>query len=150
MDAAGLDEAVELLGGSRRAQGENFVLAQGGRAVGVEASATAMRVEEIAGNYYHCNNYLHPDMLRYEAEEPSSNTFTRSAEAQRGCGELRTMSDLHAALSSHANHPRCFCRHDGGKTLACVYFDCTEKRILIGHGPPCRAELEEFTVDWEW
>jgi isopenicillin-N N-acyltransferase-like protein len=150
VDAADIDEAVELLGASRRAQGENFVLAQGGRAVGVEASATAMRVEEIAGNCYHCNNYLHTDMVRFEGEDASSNTFTRSAEAQRVCGELRTMSDLHAALSSHANHPRCFCRHDGGKTLACAFFDCTEKRILIGHGPPCRAELEEFTVDWQW
>jgi hypothetical protein len=150
MDAAGIDEAVETLTGSIRAQGENFVLAHGERIAGVEASATDLRVTEIAANDYHCNNYVHPDMLQYEGSDASSETFIRSAEAQRVCGGLHTVSDLHAALSSHANHPDCFCRHNGGKTLACVYFDCTEKRILIGHGPPCQAEMEEFAVDWEW
>jgi len=150
MDAAGPDEAVRLLAGSTRAQGENFSLARDGRAVGVETSATAMHVAEITANGYHCNNYLHPDMLQYEGQDAGSNTFARSAEARRVCGGLRTVPDVHAALSSHANHPDCFCRHNGGKTLASVFFDCTDKRILIGHGPTCSSVLEKFRVDWEW
>lgn len=151
MDAEGIDEAIETLNSSMRAQGEHFVLAQAGRVVSIEASATDMRVTDIVANDYHCNNYLRPEMLCYEAENPSSNSFTRSAEAQRACGGLHTVPDLRAALSSHANHPHCFCRHNGGgKTLACILLDCTEKRILVGHGPTCQAELEEFTVDWEW
>jgi len=86
-------------------------------------------------------------MLRHEAAPESSNTFGRSARAQEVCGELHTLDDVRAALSSHE---RGFCRHRDGRTLACVLFDCTGKRILIGHGPPCEARMQEFTVDWEW
>ena len=150
MDACGIEEAVELLGGSKRAQGENYILVEGSRMVDVETSATAMQIKDIDANSYHCNNYVHEDMLRFEAQDASSNTFTRSAEAQRVCRGLRTVSDLREALSSHANHPNCFCRHDHGKTLGCVFFDCTEKRIRIGHGPTCQAELVDLAVDWAW
>ncbi len=148
MEARGIDDAISILRSSTRAQGENWVFRQAGRIVDVETSATALQVRDITANAYHCNNYLFEEMVQFEAQPPSSNTYTRSREAQSVCGGLRSLDDLRTALCSHANEPNCFCRHPN--TLGCVLFDCAEKRILIGHGPTCRAELREFSVDWPW
>jgi hypothetical protein len=147
MECSGIDETVELLRNTRRAQGQNWLLVQGERIVDVESSAAEMHVREIEGTDYHCNNYLYEGMSSFEGAKPDGGTFTRSAEARKVMGSLRTIEDLHAALSSHENSPHCFCRHEQGRTLAAILVDCTERRVWIGHGPRCEAEMVEFDSD---
>ncbi|MBT4483285.1 MAG: hypothetical protein HOC71_06370 [Candidatus Latescibacteria bacterium] len=151
-----IDEALDIVKTARRCQGQHYIFKQFDRTVGVEASATRVQSREIAHNYYHCNNYIFPEMKKYEADAGYVKKLNiRTLEAEGNYQSLSDLKGVKEVLSSHKNHPNCFCTHGSekgnySKTLGSIYFDCIKKQIWIGYGPTCRIELECIPFSHPW
>jgi len=150
-----IDDALEIIKTSTRAQGQNFTFVQHDRIVGVETSATAFSVREISGNEFHCNTYRYPDMIGYEDADRAAGGWHRNQEGQNDFISLQDFHSLKAILSSHKNRPYAFCAHgdqegDKLKTLGSIFFDCRKKEIWAGYGFTCCADLEKISFRHEW
>ncbi len=153
VECRSIEEALEIIGTSRRAQGQNFTFYQAGKIAGVETSATDFCVRKVSGNYYHCNNYIFPEMKKYDAR--AGKGYLRTKEGEEAYRSLTDLGNIRKLLSSHENRPYCFCAHgeeegDELKTLGSVYFDCIRKKIRIAYGYACRSELREVGFQHEW
>ncbi|MCP4754820.1 MAG: hypothetical protein GY866_28425 [Proteobacteria bacterium] len=147
-----IDEAIGIIKTSKRSQGQHFTFKQFDRVVGVETSATSFQTREITENYYHCNNFIFPEMLEYDAFGKKSGFYMRTLEAEKIFQSLSDINEVKKVLSSHKNNPNCFCAHgaekgDYSKTLGSIFLDCIKKQIWIGYGPTCRTELECVQFD---
>lgn len=155
VECRSIDEAIEIIGTSRRAQGQNFTFSRAGKIMGVETSATNFCVREVSGNYYHCNNYIFPEMKKNDAHNGTGEGYLRTIEGKKVFRSLTDLGDVRKLLSSHKNRPYCFCAHgseegDQLKTLGSVYFDCIRKKIWVACGYACRSELREMSFNHEW
>lgn len=155
VECRAIEEAVEIIGTSRRAQGQNFTFSRAGKIMGVETSATDFCVREVSGNYYHCNNYIFPEMIKYDAHSRTGESYLRTIEGEKAFNSLKDIGDIRKLLSSHKHRPYCFCAHDAEegdqlKTLGSVYFDCIRKKIWVAYGYACVSKLREVSFDKDW
>lgn len=146
--ARDLDEAVALTLHPARASAYNTVLAaRDGRAVNVEASATASFTwgpDETAA-LVHTNHYVSAVMQPYE-DDPSyavrsACRYERAQALARGLAGRVETDDLRRLLSDHENGEDAICRHGTGaqriKTVFWCVADVTVGDIRYGGGNPC-------------
>jgi hypothetical protein len=150
-----IDEVLEIIRTSNRAQGQNFTFGHFGRMVGVETSATDFCVREIVGNDFHCNNYRYPEMIPYEDKDRTGGGWFRTQEGENTYQSLSSFEAVKTLLSSHKNRPHCFCAHgeeegDPLKTLGSIFFDYLKKEIWVGYGFTCSAELRQVYFNHKW
>jgi hypothetical protein len=121
-----------------------------GDVVDVEGSATASAtLEPTDGALAHTNDYLHPDMERFEGSPHAEGSRTRCRSAERllaeTAGEKLTVERLRALLSDHEGSPDSLCRHDGyAKTVFWCVADVTDGVITYGRGNPCESEAQTY------
>jgi isopenicillin-N N-acyltransferase-like protein len=116
--AATLREAVAAIRGAPRAAAHYYYVAgPGGRAVGLECSATqsvAFTVDH--GTFVHCNHALSPRLAALEAGPPGqSSAFRQQRLSQLLAGHAAPLdvAALQRLLADHEGGPdRCLCRHD--------------------------------------
>ena len=144
-------EAIEAIAHPARASSYNWVLAhRDGEAANVEGSATAVALTEpVDGALTHTNNYLHPDMERFELSPYRTGSAQRCARAERllaeTAGEKLTVERLRRLLSDHEGAPDSLCRHDGyAKTVFWCVADVTDGVITYGAGNPCESEAQTY------
>jgi len=150
-----IEEFYAILKSTQRARGQNYILIQNNLVVDIESSATNQFLNEFSGNCYHYNNFIFPEMQRYEAASTEGKDYIRSREAAKTYQSLSNLTDIKKILSSHKNTPYSFCGHgkEGGgdlKTLASVYVDFFKKKIWIGYGLACESELQAIPFDHDW
>lgn len=140
-----IDEVLNVLKNNDRAQGQHFLIISEEKIVGIEVSASNFQVQEIHSNYYHCNNYLYPEMLEFEAGDVGCKGYLRTKSGKCVYKSLQTIDDIKETLSSHDNQPFSFCSHgsssEGGLlTLGTLIINLKSKEISIGYGATCKAD----------
>ena len=155
IECCSIDEVIEILRTSTRAQGQNFIFIQNGRVIDIEASATDFHLKDITRNFYHCNNFQFEEMLKYEANDQGKKGWNRTVEGEKHHRSLKNADDIKQALSSHVNDPYCFCSHgsvdgEGNFTLGSIFFDLNRKTIEIGYDVTCQAEFQRISPDFFW
>lgn len=161
-----LDAAATVGIHPRRASAYNSVLAhREGRALDVEASATAGIVLELApdARYCHTNHYVAEEMLAFEADPAfACRSATRLGRGRAMLGSVPGapdggvggigIEDLLSMLADHENGPDAICRHPGGRDPLCTLFWCVADvsagRVLYGKGNPCRPRRQIYELDY--
>ena len=155
LEATSLDEAVAVVTQTGRADSENFVFAQGTRAVYVETSARDFEVVEVTTPTVHTNHFLVERLKVLEATERPGSTQARHARATAMLAALENPGpdDLRAILSSHEDVPLGICRHgreptcdDYCDTLGTILIDTADGGLEVCYGPPCRSAFRRFTM----
>jgi len=155
LDATSIDEAVAVVTQSGRADSEDFVFAQGARAVYVETSARDFEVVEVTAPTVHTNHFLVERLKVLEATERPGSTQARHARATAMLAALANPGpdDLRAILSSHEDVPLGICRHgrepdcdDYCDTLGTILIDTADGSLEVCYGPPCRSAFRRFSL----
>ena len=155
IESHSIDEVLEILKTSERAQGQHFFFIQNDRVIDVEASAKNFHVKEFTENFYHCNNFQWDEMLKYEAGDQGNKNYCRTSEGEKHYSSLRDANDIKRALSSHINDPYCFCSHgsvneEGNLTLGSIFFDLNRKTIEVGYDVTCIAKYQTIDPGFSW
>lgn len=147
--AKDLDEAVAVTLHPARASAYNTLFGdRHGRAVNVEASATAACTSEPDGSgaLVHTNHYVSPAMKRYE-DDPnyarrSARRYERARQLLGEMGGSLERGDLRVLLSDHENGEDAICRHGReGRRIKTVFWcvaDVTAGIVTYGAGNPCQ------------
>jgi isopenicillin-N N-acyltransferase-like protein len=145
-------DAIEAILHPARASSYNWVLAhRDGEVANVEGSATAAEVTKPAdGALVHTNNYLHPDMERFERNPAAAGSAQRCTRAGRlladTSGEKLTPQRLRELLADHDGAPDALCRHgDGVKTVFWCVADVSHGVITYGRGNPCDSDPQVYS-----
>ncbi len=152
IECSSLENIIQLLSATKRAQGQNFLIITKNRVVNIETSATDFQLQDVTGNFFHCNNYIFQAMKEYEAGDIGNKNYCRTAEGEKNYSDLKDIADLKKILSSHVNDPFCFCSHgattEGGNlTLGSIFIDLRRRSIEIGYGVTCKTEWQNLPAD---
>jgi isopenicillin-N N-acyltransferase-like protein len=147
--AAGVEEAIELIGAAPRCASCNHMLAdRAGDLADVEATPAGMAVLRTAsGVLTHANHCLAPNLMACDSfarDKPDTVARGLRAAALVGDGPLDDAA-LQRALSDHATAPQVICRHaqqelprqEQAATIASVIMDLTAGTMDVADGPPC-------------
>jgi hypothetical protein len=148
--AASVDEAVDILRGTRLASSRCITLCDAGKAAWVEVLGDQMRVTE-AEQAVHTNHYLHPDFAPYD----EINVFARNSSVRRLAACVDRMSDLRRPANAEdhfavlATAPICVpdegdIRRD--RTVAAVVMLPARGELHLRPGDPSRSHTTVFAL----
>jgi len=164
-EASSVEEAISLIGASKRCTSCNHLLAdRGGALASVEATPTAQAVLRPTGDVLtHTNHCFDADLAVYDRNaRESPETLARGrriqALAQRERGKrqesLINEKDLRVMLADHGSESGSICLHvrselpfvEQGESIASIIFDLTEGQVDIADGPPCQYSYRRFPL----
>ncbi len=129
--------------------GHHYLVADGGRAFGIETSGTLAEVWAQAeltkpgAGFHHENHCLGTEVAKVSSISPVSTTLARHAflETSIGAHPIESARDLWARLGSHEGHPRGVCTHLASAeaphamlTCAGLLMQLSERRIFAHAG----------------
>lgn len=134
-----LDSAVRVLRDAKRAYGEHYFLSQGKSALSIELTPRNERVVEVVQPTVHTNHYLDSDLRVQESLPKTSSSISRYNRTCELLCEDEDIESMKRIFSDETNAPKSICTHDyaGSRTLATIYFDTSEKSLLVAYGLPC-------------
>jgi isopenicillin-N N-acyltransferase-like protein len=157
LDAASLEEVIELLVRGPRASSANYLVADPAGAANVETAPGGLEQAWItrpeAGLLVHTNHYVcETTGLRDVGLDLGPHTVSRRNRLTRmledGHGRL-DIEHVQDALRDHEHRPRSVCRHveeelhplEATATVASVVYDVTAREAWVTDGPPCSASF---------
>lgn len=158
LDSETLSDALAALTRAERASSANYLVAQDGVALDLEAApgdyARVFMAEPRDGVLLHTNHFVNPgfdgrDVAPY-AMPDSPFRLARFRQLIAAHPEPLAREALTAMLSDHANHPLGVCCHpdtrlepaDRWQTVAAVVMDPERRRLWVADGTPCAAPFE--------
>jgi isopenicillin-N N-acyltransferase like protein len=144
LDVPSIGAAIDLLEGTTRGGGANFLLVQGDRYVNVETSAKRVRITEsgLSPAFAHSNHYLAGD-LAAAAGEPRPNSVARLNRATDLACPGMTLKEMRHLLGDRQGYPDSICRE---RTIAALVADSRARYIEVCWGEPDTATWTSYTI----
>lgn len=154
-----VDDAIELIKGTKRPYSLNFVMGDTKRVVDVETTPKAVGIMNSEEMVYHTNHFVCLKDPRIGSQEDRSfiNTKTR-------CGRIEELLQskkgrlnlpvLESFLRDHSNWPGSICRHLGAregngrnvKTFDSMIYIPEKREAWLTRGNPCENEFVRYAV----
>ena len=140
---------------SYRASGHNYVMAhESGACVDIETTATEHEEFMVDSSWYvHTNHYLAERLKDLENPQLDRRSTEYRLERIRRLLEATDMplspEKLRSALADHEGDELSICRHGEGRearSCAFVVVGPSERSLWVGLGPPCKGNLEQFSL----
>lgn len=153
LEAATIDEAIELATAGKRAGGYNHLLVHADGSCGnLETTATGFDYMPAERVVFHSNHYLSSrlEKMAVGATEHSLSRYNRLRELKEAFLESLTGQSLIVrTLSDHHNSPYSICRHkaeqdDGSATIFSVIFEPATFKVYAVAGNPCRGGYRQL------
>jgi len=158
-EAHSVDEAIALIGNTRRCTSCNHLLAdRHGTIADVEATPAGQWAHRssqgILTHANHCDSPALASQDRYVRENPETRERDKRMQSLATTRPV-TEDALHTMLTDHGTSPYAICVHnqaqwsfeEQGESVASIIFDLAAGTIDVADGPPCQYEYQRYSID---
>jgi len=154
LEQKSVEDAVQLVTETKRAKSGNLLLADGESIVDIETTALEHRLLKPQNGFIvHSNNYLHPDLEKYDRLSTLADSAKRAeriAELIRSRKGKVSWETTESWMQDHTGYPNSICRHPSRasevKTIASVIAEPSKGVLHVCRGNPCINEYNEYKI----